>query len=155
MPSIGSIEIRLTDAGKKALKKAYLEACHEVAEHTYSEAAVNLTEKRWGDSSSIITDTGELLSSEELKKTQNGATLVFNAEHASHVEYGIPVGTYVPITVLARWAGRKLGLSEKEALSAAYAIQTKIANEGTDPRPFLREAVYTVVHEYDKKKVDV
>jgi len=40
-------------------------------------------------------------------------------------------GTYAPIAPLIRWVGFKLGLSGKDAVSAAYAINNKIKNEGT------------------------
>ena len=142
---------KITKKGEAQLRDAYLQAVYEMGEYTYAEAAKNLTEVKYGHG--IITDTGELLSSEEFKKTKTGAKLVFKADHASDIEYGTPAGTVADLNDLKAWAKRKLGLKEKEAIGAAYGIKQNIFNNGTEPRPFIRHAVYKTINYYKNKKV--
>lgn len=69
-----------------------------------------------------------------------------SAPYASFVEYGTdphPVSEE-GINELKRWAHLKLGLSDKEAESAAYAIANKIRQCGTDAQPFFRPSIAEV-----------
>jgi hypothetical protein len=59
----------------------------------------------------------------------------YDAEHTLYVEKGT-APHWAPIDALKGWARRVLG-SER----AAWAVQWKIAREGTDPQPFIGPAV--------------
>jgi hypothetical protein len=146
------LQIVITAKGKKQLEGALLKACWEIADMIYSMAQQNLAERTWagdgtdGTYTSIISDTGELLSSGSVERTETGATVRFSAPYATSVEYGIaPGGRGPPADVIAAWCRRKLGLPRREAESAAWAIRQKIKTEGTTARPFLRDAVYSVI----------
>jgi len=155
------MSIEITAKGKKQLTKALQDACWEIADRIFSEAQTNLAVRTWitegsnGPYSSVITDTGELLGSGTIERTKTGAHIEFESEHATSVEYGLPEGTSVPVEPLIKWARRKIGMSEKEAENAAWAIHTKIYQQGIEARPFLREAIYKIVAEYYAKKVRV
>lgn len=56
------------------------------------------------------------------------------------VEHGRGAGGAPPASVMLQWARRKLGLSGAAASRAAFAIGKKIAQEGTQPHPFLSPA---------------
>ena len=47
-----------------------------------------------------------------------------------------------PVANLQKWARRKLGLSEKEAKQAGWAIAKAIARDGTVGKPYLAPAFY-------------
>lgn len=156
------MQITITAKGKQQLSEAILKACWEIADRIYSEATLNLTGREWpmmganGAISTHITDTGELAASGSVERTKDGARVVFGAEYASYVEYGIaPGGFGPPAEILAEWCVRKLGVPKKDALGIAWAIKQKIREEGTIARPFFREAVYKTIAEYENKKVKV
>jgi hypothetical protein len=46
---------------------------------------------------------------------------------------------------IKKWAMRKLGLSEKEAESASWGIIKTIQREGSEAKPFLRNAVQEAI----------
>ena len=54
-------------------------------------------------------------------------------EHWKFVDQGRKPGKFVPIAPLMRWAKVKLGLDEKEAKSAAFAISRNIYKKGIKP----------------------
>lgn len=82
------------------------------------------------------TDTGGLLKSGEPPKRVDGAVVWgYKAPYAPYVEYGTPPH-YPPIEPLLGWARRVLGDE-----SAAYAVQQKIGQQGTQPSPFVRPGV--------------
>ena len=66
-----------------------------------------------------------------------GASIIsvrFKAKsHWRFVDEGRKPGKYAPIAPLQRWARVKLGLSEKEAEGAAYAISKTIKKKGIKP----------------------
>jgi hypothetical protein len=82
-------------------------------------------------------DRGELLMSGVPPHEVEDGSVVwgYDAPHAPYVEYGT-VPHWAPIAPLKRWARRVLGDE-----GAAYAVQQKIAAEGTDPQPFIRPGV--------------
>lgn len=53
-------------------------------------------------------------------------------KYTEQLVYGRRPGTYAPIEPLKRWAMAKLGLDEKQALGAAFAISNKLKNEGSE-----------------------
>ncbi len=82
-----------------------------------------------------MTDTGQLRDSILLIKTDTGYTIVASASYSVAVEYG-SMPHWAPIEPLKGWARRKLG-DEK----AAWAVQHKIAKEGTTAKPFMDPAI--------------
>jgi hypothetical protein len=91
-------------------------------------------------------DTGELIQSSGFEFKEGVGYVYFSAPHAPPTEYGSRPH-YPPIKPLIGWARRKLGLSDKNAKSVAYAIQHKIAKEGTYPMRYLRNAIDTETSE--------
>lgn len=90
-----------------------------------------------------ITDRGILKAGWKARRRGNGAEVVNDAPHAGIVELGArphEVGK-AGISAIARWAVRKLGLDEKEAMGAAYAIAAKIREVGQKPRYLVRDAL--------------
>lgn len=88
-------------------------------------------------------DTGALAKSGETDlDKQFEKWVIFSAPYASGVEFGTdPRESLPPPHALAKWARRKLGMTDKKARSVGWAIAHKIKNEGTDPQPFLRPAI--------------
>jgi len=82
-----------------------------------------------------INDQGDLKGSVNTKVDQDGNTVQMevgpDAEHAPYVQSGTRPH-WAPIAPLKAWARRKLGDA-----SAGYAVQKKIAREGTDPQDVL------------------
>lgn len=60
---------------------------------------------------------------------------IWGLDYTYYLVNGRAGGNRPPIAPLVRWVGYKLGLSGREATSAAFAIATKIAKEGTDYYP--------------------
>lgn len=81
-------------------------------------------------------DTGGLMMSGVPPHRRQDGSIVwaYDAPHALPVEYG-SVPHYPPIKPLLKWARRVLGDE-----SAAYAVQQKIGEEGTQPQPYVRPA---------------
>lgn len=58
--------------------------------------------------------------------------------YAGVIEFGRRPGSRVPpIKAIAKWAQRKLGLTEEEAKQAAYPIAKSIARKGIEGRPIV------------------
>lgn len=91
------------------------------------------------------TDTGFLLrSGQQPTVTSEGVVeWGYTAPHAPYVEFGTPPH-WPPIEPLLGWARRVLGDE-----SAAYAVQRAIAENGTDPQPFFRPGIETMVRQLD------
>lgn len=53
-------------------------------------------------------------------------------KYTEQLVYGRKPGTFAPIEPLKKWAMLKLGLDEKQALGAAFAISNKLKNEGSE-----------------------
>ena len=88
-----------------------------------------------------ITDTGMLKNSWKVSSDSKGSSVFSTAPHAGIIELGCrphPVSKEGR-EAIAGWARRKLGLSEKEAESAAYAIALKIKREGQKPKYLVRK----------------
>lgn len=81
-------------------------------------------------------DTGELTSKIVLNVISDYAiNLESNAQHSAAREYGSSPH-WAPIKPLKEWAKRKLGDE-----NIGYAVQKKIAKEGTDAKPYMRPAL--------------
>lgn len=94
-------------------------------------------------------DNGELLKSSDgtMRTSENQVSFSFLAPYADFIEYGTDPH-YPPYTPIFQWCMRKLGLSEKEANQRAHQIINKIGKYGTEPNPFVRNAIDIVVSKY-------
>tara|TARA_R110000850_G_scaffold7780_10_gene28530 strand:- start:805 stop:1266 length:462 start_codon:yes stop_codon:yes gene_type:complete len=61
-----------------------------------------------------------------------GKGIIYGTGYTQYLTKGRTPGARPPINPLKEWAKVKLGVSDKEALNVAFAVATKIANEGTD-----------------------
>ena len=57
---------------------------------------------------------------------------IWGQPYTAQLVYGRSPGTFAPIAPLKRWAQIKLGMSEKQALSIAFAISNKLKKEGSE-----------------------
>jgi len=80
----------------------------------------------------VPTANGTLQISGDISETPEAVVFGYRAPYAPFVEFGTDPH-YPPIEPLKQWAGIVLG-----DRSAAYAVQEKIGQEGTDPQPFVR-----------------
>lgn len=87
-----------------------------------------------------IKATGSLLKDIEIKTTED-AIEVYLPKHWRYVDEGRKPGKYVPIGPLEEWARIKLGLSGKEAKSAAFGISKNIYKFGIAPTYFYSDAL--------------
>lgn len=122
----------------------------EIAQFIFARSQENLVQPMpWGDKSyasnrkpSRISDQSQLLQSGVPPYWEDDLTIVFryDAPHAPYVEYGTPPHP-VGANRLLGWVNRKLNIKGKRAERVAWAIATKIKQEGMDPHPFIRPAV--------------
>lgn len=145
------LTLRLKGAGEEALVGAIREKALLIADRIFARSQENLVAHKWPVTTfngrviqTIISDTGGLLKAGEVIQESNRILIRYSTPYANAIEYGLPPGIWVPIDALEAWAGRKLGAKGD---NVAYAIQQKIYQMGTDPRPFLREALDHVVAE--------
>lgn len=87
-------------------------------------------------------DTGELANSVNIYEKDGQMIIKVEEEHAKTVEKGREGGVRPPIQPLKGWARRKLGSEEY-----AYAVQEKIAQEGTEAQPFVKESINQIKNE--------
>ena len=65
----------------------------------------------------------------------NGTGYIKGKDYTYYLVNGRAGGNKPPITPLISWVQQKLGKSGKEGIGIAYAVQNKIAKEGTDYYP--------------------
>jgi len=65
----------------------------------------------------------------------NGTGYIKGKDYTYYLVNGRAGGNKPPITPLINWVQQKLGKSGREGIGIAYAIQNKIAKEGTDYYP--------------------
>jgi len=142
---------KLTERSEKLILEAVGEEIDEIAERIFSRSQENLVQKKWlvhtkeGDKMTIISDRGYLLQSGSLKQVGKAQVIEYEAPYAADVEYGQMAGTRPDFIEIRNWATRKLGVDKGEATGVAISICNKIEKEGTEPRPFLREAIEYVI----------
>ena len=87
----------------------------------------------------------------------HGFRVVFGAQHAVAVEYGLPPGTWQSIDKIKTWLFKKLNLKldEKQLSHVALAVANKIHNEGYDARPFLRNAIAVTAKTFSPRSVQI
>jgi len=88
--------------------------------------------------------SGQLKQSFQILQTKDDRIILGSRlNYAAHVQYGTRAH-YPPIEPLKKWVRRKLNAEE----SAAYGVQQKIGQEGTDPNPYLTRAIDNVRRKY-------
>lgn len=75
--------------------------------------------------------TGEWVANVGTRVEKNKG-VISGRKYSEQLVWGRKPGRRPPISPLVRWAEAKLGLSGQHAVSAAFAISNKIANEGTN-----------------------
>jgi hypothetical protein len=106
--------------------------------HGYERFAMDVAARGFRVSQErVAVDSGQLQQSGVTPQKRDDGSVVwgYNAEYARWVELGSNPH-WAPIEPLKGWARRVLGNE-----SAAYAVQRKIAQEGTDPQPFIAPAI--------------
>lgn len=90
-------------------------------------------------------DNGFLLKSGKIISTDKEIIITYDAPYAEYVEYG-SYPHFPPVEPIKQWVRGKLSTgNDKKDESIAWAIATKISQEGVKPRPFLRSAADEVL----------
>lgn len=85
-------------------------------------------------------DTGRLKGSVGFDKFPDGGAIKVDAPHAPFMEHGTRAHM-PPLRPLVTWAVRKFGVPESEAYGIAIGIRKKIADEGIEPRHFMKNSI--------------
>jgi hypothetical protein len=84
-----------------------------------------------------------------VKVTFRGTTLIITTiGYGEDIEFGRPAGTVVPEEELREWCRIKLGDE-----NASTAVAQKIFEQGTEPKPFIRNTVHQKLKEIIKRYV--
>ena len=78
--------------------------------------------------------TGKWLESLEAKAV-NGNGEIWGMDYSYWLAHGRKPGTMPPVSKLIPWVNAKFGIGGKEAIGIAWAVATKIKNEGTSYYP--------------------
>ena len=135
------MEIHLTKKGKEALAEKVLDL---ITDEIFTRSQENLVEMG-------KIDTGFLLRSGNVIREKGKRKIVYSAPYSGYIEYGT-LPHFPPVEPIFEWVKRKMGKSDKKAERIAWAVANKIAQQGTKPYPFLREAVYYVRGKYAKTR---
>jgi len=65
-------------------------------------------------------------------KVEAVGNVIRGPRYTEQLTYGRQPGTFAPIAPLKEWAKIKLGLNDRQATSAAYAISHKLKKEGNE-----------------------
>jgi len=100
--------------------------------------------------------TGQWLESLEARAV-NGNGEIWGMDYSYWLANGRKPGKMPPVSALIPWVNAKFGIGGKEALSVAFAVATKIKNEGTSYYPDgtdLLEVLHSSeVNDYVSKKL--
>jgi len=78
--------------------------------------------------------TGDWINALE-PRAENGNGVIYGFDYTYWLVNGRKPGKMPPVSALLPWVNAKLGISGKEALRVAFAVATKIKNEGTSYFP--------------------
>lgn len=133
------------------------ELAMEIAEEIRVKIDENLTRpmpwepaRRPAIRDTIISDIGFLLRSTIIEESEEGADVAVTAPYSDIIEFGAPPH-FIPTGPIIKWAKRKLGLTEKKAISLAYATQNTVKKHGRNPHRFVTPAIDMVIA--DNKRV--
>lgn len=122
----------------KGFKEFFDNVSRDIAEEVYKRSQENI------DKMDIIASGFLKRSGTVMKVGEKSWIVKYFAPYAVFVEYGTEPHR-PPIKPLIEWAMMKFGMSEKEAKVIAYKVANKIAKYGTQPRPFLRNAMDSII----------
>ena len=125
------------------LKELGKKVSNRIAHELFSNSQKNLINLK-------AVDTGFLLRSGEIEEFNDGWQIVYSAPYSSEINDGT-IPHLVSLKVLIKWVKRKFSYSEKKAYPIALAIQKKIMNKGTKPRPFMDKAIADIKIKYNLK----
>ena len=117
---------------EKDLTEGLDQKLDEIADQIFAESQLNIARNS--------TDTAELLRSGSVKRSFLKKTISYDAPQADFIEFGTHPHM-PPVEPLERWAIRK-GFGKGKG----WAIAKKIERDGTDPKPFMRPAVDSVIN---------
>lgn len=78
--------------------------------------------------------SGKWLESLEARAV-NGNGAIYGFDYTYWLAHGRKPGTMPPVSALIPWVNAKFGIGGKEAIGIAWAVATKIKNEGTEYYP--------------------
>ena len=113
---------------EKAILEKTDKKLDEIIDFIFSKSQENIVRKG-------AMNSGHLLHSGNVQRAFLNKTITYSAPYATYVEFGTEPHM-PPVEPLEQWAQKKLG--EK---GLGWAIAKKIAKEGTEPKPFLRDAI--------------
>lgn len=149
---------------EKKLKAVVGKKLKKIAEELFTISQDNI--KKMG-----VHDTGELLQSGEVRKTEDGYSVGYSAPYAVYQNRGVGKaighGTFMPplgdentgimgwvwrnrgmLNASAYWTGKGIKITEKTLRKVAFLVARKIGQEGFLPKPFFTNAVDRIKDEY-------
>ncbi len=109
------------------------EIMRDLADFIFTKSQENIVSMK-------ISDTGALLISGEIKEEGGKIVIEYTAPYASAVNDGTDKHFVDPEELLG-WVQRKLSVPSKDVLKVAGKIAAKIRRFGTDPKPFMTNAI--------------
>ena len=94
-----------------------------------------------------IDDTGALRLSGDIKEIGGIIIIEYTAPYAKFVNDGTDPHT-IDTNVLLAWVERKLSVPSKDVIKVAKRIANKIAKFGTEPKPFMDNAIAVAKEKY-------
>lgn len=89
--------------------------------------------------------TAQLNDSWEIEKTEDGYVVGSRVLYAAVMDEGRMPGKMPPVSALIPWVRTKIGgKDDKEIKSIAYAVARKIAEKGTEPRHYVKKALFSL-----------
>lgn len=116
----------------KNLDKVLDKILDDLADYIFSNSQQNLI-----NNGSV--DTGFMLKTANVQRKFMHKKIVYPAPYSAFVEFGTQPHM-PPVNSLIKWAQHKLKVKNPEKV--AWAIATKIKQEGIEPKPFLRPAIH-------------
>lgn len=98
-------------------------------------------------------NTGNYRRRWKVRSVTNGAAIYNDATYAGVIDSGRRPGTMPNLGAIEAWAKRRLGLSDKEAKSAAYPIARAIKARGLKPRNVLSGATQQLAELIQKEVI--
>lgn len=142
-PYIARFGVRAVDAARRGLLSASVRGWSLMVERTRRAPPANPGGKGGGGA----VNTGSFARAwrhgaiaEGEGGTAGGARIFNSSPYGAVIEHGRRAGTWPPRAAIARWAQRRLGLSEEDAQRAAFPIARAIARRGLLPRNIMSGA---------------
>jgi len=118
---------------KQNILKKVDEELNEIADFIFSKSQENIVE--YG-----AIDEATLLKSGYVNRQFLEKEIGYSAPYAGHVDFGTDPHM-PPVAPLIAWVKRKFSVPDKQATRIAWAIAKTIERDGSEPRPFFRDAL--------------